>query len=112
MQITNDVSQAVAAATGATSSPSTPSTGSTGSTSSSSSSNSVNGIVSEQTFLQLLVAQIQNQDPLSPTDSMDFVTQLAQFSSLEQLININQGVGTLDSDLTPTSTTNPTGTTG
>ena len=35
-------------------------------------------------FLQLLVAQIQYQDPTNPTDSTAFVTQLAQFSSLEQ----------------------------
>jgi len=40
----------------------------------------------EQMFLQLLVSQIQNQDPLNPTDSTQFVGQLAQFSELEQLI--------------------------
>src|SRR5271157_5731688 len=50
----------------------------------------------EQVFLQLLVAQIQNQDPLNPTDSTTFLTQLAQFSDLEQLININQSVGQID----------------
>jgi flagellar basal-body rod modification protein FlgD len=44
--------------------------------------------------LQLLVAQIQYQDPTNPTDSTAFVTQLAQFSSLEQLIAIH---GDLDS---------------
>ena len=45
--------------------------------------------VSENEFLQLLVAQIQYQDPTNPTDSTAFVTQLAQFSSLEQLIAIH-----------------------
>ena len=50
--------------------------------------------VSETEFLQLLVAQIQYQDPTNPTDSTAFVTQLAQFSSLEQLIGIH---GDLDS---------------
>ena len=50
--------------------------------------------VSENEFLQLLVAQIQYQDPTNPTDSTAFVTQLAQFSSLEQLIAIH---GDLDS---------------
>jgi len=50
--------------------------------------------VSETAFLQLLVAQIQYQDPTNPTDSTAFVTQLAQFSSLEQLIGIH---GDLDS---------------
>jgi len=44
--------------------------------------------VSEDQFLQLLVAQIRYQDPTSPADSTAFVTQLAQFSSLEQLIAI------------------------
>ncbi len=45
--------------------------------------------VDENQFLQLLVAQIQYQDPTSPTDSTAFVTQLAQFSSLEQLVAIH-----------------------
>jgi len=42
----------------------------------------------EQMFLQLLVAQLQNQDPLNPMDNTQFVAQLAQFSELEQVINI------------------------
>jgi flagellar basal-body rod modification protein FlgD len=58
------------------------------------SSNDSAGNVSETAFLQLLVAQIQYQDPTNPTDSTAFVTQLAQFSSLEQLIAIH---GDLDS---------------
>jgi flagellar basal-body rod modification protein FlgD len=43
---------------------------------------------SKEMFLQLLVAQIKNQDPLNPTDSVQFVSQLAQFSELEQVIAI------------------------
>ena len=43
---------------------------------------------SKNTFLQLLVAQLRNQDPLSPADGLQFVTQLAQFSGLEQSIEI------------------------
>jgi flagellar hook assembly protein FlgD len=39
-------------------------------------------------FLQLLVAQLSNQDPMNPQDGAQFVAQLAQFSSLEQLISI------------------------
>jgi flagellar basal-body rod modification protein FlgD len=42
----------------------------------------------EEMFLRLLVSQLQNQDPLNPTDSTQFVTQLAQFSELEQVIAI------------------------
>ena len=41
-------------------------------------------------FLQLLVTQLSNQDPLNPMDGQEFAAQLAQFSSLEQLISINE----------------------
>jgi len=47
------------------------------------------------TFLQLLVAQLKNQDPLAPQDGAQFVAQLAQFSSLDQLVSINQLLGDL-----------------
>jgi len=40
-------------------------------------------------FLSLLITQLQHQDPLNPTDSVEFTAQLAQFSSLEQLGNVN-----------------------
>ena len=43
-------------------------------------------------FLNLLITQLQNQDPLNPTDSTEFTAQLAQFSSLEQLGNVNQNL--------------------
>lgn len=46
----------------------------------------------EQVFLQLLVSQIKNQDPLNPTDSTQFVAQLAQFSELEQMIGIRSDI--------------------
>lgn len=48
------------------------------------------------TFLKLLVAQLENQDPLDPSDDTEFVAQLAQFTSLEQLQEINAGVTTLN----------------
>lgn len=41
------------------------------------------------TFLQLLCAQLENQDPLDPTDTSEFTSQLVQYSSLEQQINTN-----------------------
>ena len=48
-------------------------------------------------FLRLLVTQLQAQDPLNPMDSTGFTAQLAQFSSLEQLQNINSNLGTIGS---------------
>jgi len=43
-------------------------------------------------FLRLLVAQLEHQDPLNPMESSEFTAQLAQFSSLEQLFNINDNL--------------------
>lgn len=40
-------------------------------------------------FLKLLITQMQNQDPLSPMDNSQFLAQMAQFSSLEQMQNLN-----------------------
>jgi len=49
----------------------------------------------KEDFLKMLVAQLKNQDPLNPMSGTDFATQLAQFSSLEQLTNLNQGITNL-----------------
>lgn len=46
-------------------------------------------------FLKLLVAQISHQDPMNPLDDKDLVTQLAQFSSIEQAIETNQRLAAL-----------------
>ena len=40
-------------------------------------------------FLQLLITQLQHQDPLNPMDDRDFIAQMAQFSALEQMVNLN-----------------------
>jgi len=48
------------------------------------------GSLGQNAFLKILMAQIQNQDPLQPMDDTTFVTQLAQFSSLEQQVSTNQ----------------------
>ncbi|MBI1358345.1 MAG: hypothetical protein GC160_28755 [Acidobacteria bacterium] len=50
-----------------------------------------------QTFLLLLVTQMKNQDPLNPQDPTQFVSQLADFSSLEQLLQIRKSVDALAS---------------
>ena len=59
-------------------------------------------------FLQLLVAQIQNQDPLNPADGTQFVSQLAQFSELEQVIAIR---GDLDTQVAASAAAATAGTT-
>lgn len=51
----------------------------------------------KQDFMNLLITQLTNQDPLAPQDSVEFVSQLAQFSGLEQLTHLNQGMEELQS---------------
>jgi flagellar basal-body rod modification protein FlgD len=46
--------------------------------------------VGKEDFLKLLITQLQNQDPMNPMDSQQFAVQLAQFSSVEQLVSINK----------------------
>jgi flagellar basal-body rod modification protein FlgD len=58
-------------------------------------------------FLNLLVAQLQHQDPLDPLKNEEFVAQLATFSSLEQLIAINQAVTKLSGGDPDTPSTKP-----
>jgi len=72
------------------------------STNSTNSTADPSGLANEETFLQLLVAQIKNQDPTQPTDGTQFLTQLAQFSQLEQLIGIK---GDLDTSAKTPATT-------
>ena len=49
-------------------------------------------VMGKQDFLTLLVAQLQNQDPLNPDNPTEFTAQLAQFSSLEQLFTLNESM--------------------
>ena len=53
-------------------------------------------VMGKDDFLTLLITQLRNQDPLNPSDSTEFTAQLAQFSSLEQLQNINSALASFE----------------
>jgi flagellar basal-body rod modification protein FlgD len=61
-------------------------------------------------FLTLLVTELQNQDPTSDTDPNAYVNQLVDVNSLQQLISINSGIGTLNSSVdAPATSDSPSG---
>jgi flagellar basal-body rod modification protein FlgD len=57
------------------------------------------GAMGKDQFLKLLVAQLKNQDPMNPSNGQEMAAQLAQFSSLEQLTQIGQTLGTQNDSL-------------
>ena len=62
------------------------------------SSTATNRVATDKdTFLKLLVAQLQHQDPLNPVEDKEFIAQLAQFTTVEELQNIRTGMDTLNS---------------
>jgi flagellar basal-body rod modification protein FlgD len=80
---------------------------------SSSSPTSPTAPVTENMFLQLLVAQLQNQDPSNPADSTQFVTQLAQFQTMEQSMTQGTDISSILADMNQLVAAIPTtGTTG
>ncbi|MCS6953078.1 MAG: flagellar hook capping FlgD N-terminal domain-containing protein [Bryobacterales bacterium] len=62
-------------------------------------------MVTKDAFLRLLIAQIKNQNPLNPADGIEFLTQLAQFTELEQMLEIRKQLEALVRQLTPASGT-------
>lgn len=94
-----------AAAQALTGSAVTPMDSSSSGTSGTGDSSSDSATISANDFLTLLVTEMQNQDPTADTDPNEYIDQLVQVNSLEQLININQ---TLSTDL-PASSTSSTG---
>jgi flagellar basal-body rod modification protein FlgD len=55
--------------------------------------------VTKDMFLQLLVAQIKNQDPTNPSDGVQFLTQLAQFQQLENGLNMGADISAIRTDI-------------
>jgi flagellar basal-body rod modification protein FlgD len=61
--------------------------------------NTADPLANKDVFLKLLVSQIQNQNPLNPSDPVQFLSQLTQFSSLEQTIGMRQALDSVKADL-------------
>jgi flagellar basal-body rod modification protein FlgD len=79
--------------------PTTGASGATSSSSSSSSSASSVGGLTMSDFLTLMTAQLQNQDPLNPTDSNQFLQQLSELSTVEGITQLNTSMSTLSNSM-------------
>ncbi len=58
------------------------------------------GEMDQQDFLNLLVTELQNQDPLEPMKNSELTSQTSQFSQLEQLVNMNESISKLSDTMT------------
>lgn len=54
-----------------------------------------NSDLDKDAFLRILLTQLQNQDPMNPMEDKEFIAQMAQFSSLEQMTNMNANIESL-----------------
>lgn len=61
--------------------------------------NAPNNDLDKMAFLRLLTTQLANQDPLNPMEDREFIAQLAQFSALEQMQNLNKTVENLGTEI-------------
>ena len=60
-------------------------------------SSAVTNELGKDAFLKLLIAELSNQDPLNPMDDREFIAQMAQFSTLEQMTNMTKALEGLSS---------------
>lgn len=58
-----------------------------------------NDAMGKDDFLKLLITQLKNQDPLQPVDNKDFIAQMTQFSSLEQMNNVSKSMDDLSTSM-------------
>jgi flagellar basal-body rod modification protein FlgD len=72
----------------------------TGSSDGSSNSATSNSTITSNDFLTLLVSELKNQDPTQPTDPGAYIQQLVGVNSLQQLIEINKGLSSLETAIT------------
>lgn len=72
--------------------------------SSTTSDSSSTDTITSSDFLTLLVSELKNQDPTQPTDPNAYITQLVGVNSLQQLIQINQGLTTIEPSTTSSVT--------
>lgn len=82
-----------------------------------SSSNNVNQVkkadeLGQEDFLKLMIAQLENQDPTKPLENTEFLSQMAQFSTVEGIAGIEQGFGNLSSVLSANQTLQAAGLVG
>lgn len=73
------------------------------SSTSASSASTNNNLINENTFMNLLVKELQNQDPTSPMSNSDFISELAQFNSMNQLSSMNTSMQNLASTIDQSS---------
>ena len=74
-------------------------------------SSPTDSLANESTFLTLLVTQLKNQNPMNPMDGTQFVSQLAQFSDLEQSLAMRQDLDALTTKYAPSTDSSSSSTT-